>query len=282
MSKDKNTINRLECVILGTGTSTGVPVLACDCPVCSSRDIKDKRLRTSALVNLDGKNFVIDCGPDFRYQLIRERINDIEGILFTHAHRDHIAGLDDVRAFNYVLNKSIDIYCNKEIEESIRTEFPYIFKDEGYFGRPRIDIHTIENKDFLLQDNFPVTPILLKHDKMDVYGYRIGDMTYITDGSSITDEELEKVKGSRVLIINALRKSRHISHFSLDEAMQIIDTVGAEHNFLTHMSHFIGIHSELEASLPSHIKPACDGLRIIITPDNVEISNPFWHKNVRL
>lgn len=265
----------IEITLLGTGTSTGVPVLACDCDICTSDDRRDQRMRTSAMITLNGRNYVIDSGPDFRTQLIREQVKDLDAILFTHAHRDHIAGLDDVRAFNYVLNKSIDIYASEEVEKSIRSEFPYIFRDDGYFGRPRIEIHTISNTPFILNGT-PIIPILVKHHQMDVFGYRIGELCYITDASSIEEEEIEKLKGCKVLIVNALRKSRHISHFSTDQAFELIKTVNPEVAVITHMSHFIGKQRELEESFPHPIVPGYDGMRIKIEQGRVLVSPPVW------
>ncbi len=265
----------ISITLLGTGTSTGVPVLACDCENCTSPDPRDKRMRTSALVTFKGRNYVIDSGPDFRTQLIREQVKDIDAILFTHAHRDHIAGLDDVRAFNYVLNKSIDIYASAEVEKSIKSEFPYIFRDDGYFGRPRIDLHTIENEPFLINE-VQVIPILVKHHNMDVFGYRIGELCYITDASSIADEEVEKLKGCRVLVVNALRKSRHISHFSTDEAFRLIEQINPDLAVITHMSHFIGRYVDLEKSFPEPVVPGYDGMKISIKNSKATISPPSW------
>lgn len=266
----------LELILLGTGTSTGVPVLACDCAICRSDDPRDKRLRTSALVRVNGHTYVFDSGPDFRTQLIREQVNDLDAILFTHAHRDHIAGLDDVRAFNYVLNKTIHIYASDEVEKSIRSEFPYIFRDDGYFGRPRIDIHTLHNEPFDL-DGITVMPILVKHHHLDVFGYRIGDLCYITDASSIEEEEVEKLKGCKVLVVNALRKSRHISHFSTDEAFELIARINPEAAIITHMSHFIGKHEDLFHEFPPKVIPGYDGMRIQIAGGKVKISPPTWY-----
>ncbi len=246
---------------LGTGTSTGVPVVACNCQVCTSSDPHDQRLRTSVMLSLNGHHYVIDCGPDFRYQMIREKVDDISAILFTHGHRDHIAGLDDVRAFNYVLNKTVDIYATERVIDSINKEFPYILKEKRFFGAPQLHFHIIENKPFTINGTL-FKPVEVLHHKMPVLGFRVGDFTYITDASYISDEEKEKIKGSKVLVINALRKSKHISHFSLDEALQVIEEVKPEKAWITHLSHFIGMHEDINRSLPGHVALAYDGLQI--------------------
>ncbi len=248
---------------LGTGTSTGVPVVACDCRVCTSDDPRDRRLRTSVMVEVDGNHYVIDCGPDFRYQMIREKVEDIAAILFTHGHRDHIAGLDDVRAFNYVLNKTVDIYASDTVVDSINKEFPYILKEKRFFGAPQLHFHIIDNKPFTI-NGVLFTPIELVHHKMPVFGFRVGDFTYITDASHIPEEEKGKIKGSSVLVINALRKSKHISHFSLDEALQVIGEVNPKQAYITHLSHFMGIHEEVSRDLPDNVFLAHDGLEIRI------------------
>lgn len=254
---------KLKVVFLGTGTSIGVPVIGCDCKICKSTDKKDKRFRSSIYLESMGVCLVVDTGPDFRIQMLRENIENIDAVLFTHEHRDHIAGLDDIRAFNYVLNKRIDIYGIVRVMDSIRTEFPYIFTETRYFGAPQLNVNIIDSNPFMIND-LKVIPINVMHDKLSILGYRFGDFTYITDGSSISEEELEKCRGTKVLVINALRNSRHVSHFSLQEAIEIINKIKPDRAFLTHMSHFIGLHKDLEANLPSFIRPAYDGLRIEI------------------
>jgi len=252
-----------EVIFLGTGTSTGVPVIACNCEVCSSSDPRDKRFRTSALVNINGYNFIIDCGPDFRFQMLKNKVEDIEAILFTHEHRDHIAGLDDIRAFNYILNKKIEIYGSERVMNGIKTEFPYIFTETRYFGAPQINIHTISENPFKIND-IDFIPINVLHNQMVVQGFRIGDLTYITDASFIPEEEFDKIAGTKVLIINALRKSTHISHFSLSQALEVIEKTGPEKAYITHISHFMGKHEEVQATLPENIFLAYDNLKITI------------------
>lgn len=253
----------MNITFLGTGTSTGVPVVACDCRVCTSDDPRDQRLRTSAMIEIGGNHYVIDCGPDFRYQMIREKVDDISAILFTHGHRDHIAGLDDVRAFNYVLNKTVDIYASESVIDSINKEFPYILKEKRFFGAPQLHFHIICNEDFCINGH-RFTPIEVVHHKMAVFGFRIGDFTYITDASYIPEAEIMKAFGSKVLVINALRKSKHISHLSLDEALEIIRKIRPEKAYITHLSHFMGVHREVDRELPANVSLAYDGLKITV------------------
>jgi len=255
--------DRIKVTFLGTGTSIGVPVITCDCPVCISEDPHDKRLRTSVMVETRGYTFVIDCGPDFRIQMLREKVANLDAVIFTHEHRDHIAGLDDVRAFNYVLNKKIDIYATPQVQEAIRTEFPYIFSDTRYFGAPQLTLHTIDNQPFSIH-GVEFIPIQVLHEHLPVLGFRIGDFTYITDASYISEKELDKVRGSRVVVLNALRNSKHISHFSVKEAVAILTDLRPEAGFLTHLSHFVGLHEEVNQKLPGFIQLAYDGLEVVI------------------
>ncbi len=253
----------IHVTFLGTGTSTGVPVVACDCKVCTSPDKRDHRLRTSAMVEVGGLRLIIDCGPDFRYQMIREKVDDISAIIFTHGHRDHIAGLDDVRAFNYVLNKTVDVYAGPDVVEAINKEFPYILHEKRFFGAPQLNFKIIENKPFSIQD-LDIEPVLVMHNKLKVFGFRIGSFAYITDASYIPEEEKSKLMGVEVLVINALRKSRHISHFSLQEAIDQIREVRPAKAYITHLSHFMGLHETIQQDLPENIFLAHDGLRIAI------------------
>lgn len=249
----------IKLTFLGTGTSIGVPVIACNCAVCKSNDPRDKRFRTSAMVTVDDQNIVIDCGPDFRFQMLKQNVDDINAVLFTHEHRDHIAGLDDIRAFNYVLNKSIPIYGTRHVLNAIMTEFPYIFSEGRYFGAPQLKVNEIDGECFKIGDTC-ITPIAVMHDKLPILGYRIGELTYITDASYISDTEKEKIRGSKVMVINALRNSKHVSHFSLNEAIELIKEVKPERAYLTHISHFLGLYQEVEKKLPENVHLAYDNL----------------------
>ena len=253
--------SRMRVTFLGTGTSTGVPVVACNCEVCKSNDPRDKRLRTSIMIDVKGQTVVIDCGPDFRFQMIRERVENISAVIFTHGHRDHIAGIDDIRGFNYVLNKTVDLYATCEVVDAINKEFSYILSEGRFFSIPQLKFNLIENKPFMV-NGLEILPIEVLHHNMKVMGFRIGDFTYITDASFISDEEMEKAKHSKVLVINALRKSKHISHFSLDEALLHIQRLKPERAYITHLSHFMGLHDEVQAELPSQVFLAYDGLQI--------------------
>jgi len=255
--------NKILVTFLGTGTSIGVPVITCDCPVCRSKNPHDKRMRTSVMLEVNGCTFVIDCGPDFRVQMLRENVNNLDAVIFTHEHRDHIAGLDDIRAFNYVLNKKIDIYGTRQVMEAIQTEFPYIFSEARYFGAPQLTIHHIDEAPFRICD-VEFLPVKALHEKLPVTGYRIGDFTYITDASYISNKEIEKIEGSKVIVLNALRNSKHVSHFSVGEAVDILTKLQPEAAFLTHLSHFVGLHDEVNSRLPDFIRLAYDGLKLTI------------------
>lgn len=256
-----NSEGKIKVVFLGTGTSTGVPVIACNCEVCRSRDSRDQRLRSSVLVQVKDKTFVIDCGPDFRYQMIRQKVEDVSAIVFTHGHRDHIAGLDDVRAFNYVLNKTVNVFASEDVINAIRSEFPYIFTEKRFFGAPQLEFHIIRNEKFLAED-VEFIPIEVLHHKLCVFGFRIGNFSYITDASYISEQEKRKLMGTEILVINALRKSKHISHFSLDEAVTVIKEINPAAAYITHLSHFMGKHQNVQETLPPNIFLAYDGLCI--------------------
>ena len=249
----------MEITFLGTGTSQGIPVIGCGCAVCQSADSRDKRLRVSVLVETADKTIVIDSGPDFRYQMLRAGVKDLDAIIYTHEHKDHVAGLDDIRPFNYLLHKVIDIYATTRVQEALRREFSYIFADTKYHGLPQITLHTVDDEPFEIGQT-KIIPIEVMHHKLPVMGYRFKDFTYIIDAKTISEQSLEKIKGSKVLVINALQKENHISHFTFDEAIAFANKAEAEITYLTHMSHNLGLHADIEKELPSHIKLAYDGL----------------------
>ncbi|AZI26231.1 MBL fold metallo-hydrolase [Pedobacter sp. G11] len=247
---------------LGTGTSQGVPVIACKCEVCQSNDKKNNRLRTSVLIETNDKTIVVDSGPDFRYQLLREKVEDLDAVLFTHEHKDHIAGLDDIRPFNYLLGKVIDVYATERVQTALKREFYYIFAETKYHGLPQIKLHTVNNGENFKIGETEIIPLEVMHHLLPITGYRIGDFTYITDAKTIPEASFDKIKGTKILVINALQKEPHISHFTLDEAVTFAEKVGAETTYLTHISHNLGLHDVVENDLPSNIRLAYDGLKI--------------------
>jgi len=248
---------------LGTGTSQGVPMIACNCAVCTSDDPHDKHLRSSILIEENGKNVVIDAGPDFRYQMLRAQVKHLEAVVFTHEHKDHIAGLDDIRAFNYFQNSAIDVYADLRVQAALKREFSYIFSDYQYPGIPQINLKTINHKPFTAA-GIPFIPIEVLHYKLPVLGFRIHDFTYITDAKTVSAKETEKIKGSKILVINALQKEKHISHFTLDEAIIFAEKIGAEMTYFTHISHRLGKYQDVSAELPANIRLAYDGLQLEI------------------
>ncbi|MCB9055533.1 MAG: MBL fold metallo-hydrolase [Chitinophagales bacterium] len=251
----------MKITFLGTGTSSGVPMIGCTCPVCTSTDKKDNRLRSSIMIESAKTTLVVDTGPDFRYQMLRQKVNKLDAVLFTHPHKDHLAGLDDIRAFNFFQKKPIDIYADSLTEEAIRRDFYYAFSDTKMPGVPELDLYTITLESFVIGD-IPVTPILVWHLKMPVLGFRFGKFTYITDANRIDDNEKEKIKGSDVLVLNALRKQKHISHFNLEEAIQLVKELKVPQGYFTHISHQLGKHADIENELPEGIDLAYDGLEL--------------------
>jgi len=251
----------LNITFLGTGTSQGVPVIGCECEVCRSLDFRDKRLRTSIHLQVDGKSIVIDTGPDFRQQMLREEITDLDAVVYTHEHKDHTAGLDDIRPFNFKHQKDIPIFGRSTVLDQIKQEFSYIFSANSYPGVPRVLVSEIINQPFEVE-GVPFIPIEVYHHKLPVFGFRIKDFTYITDANYIPEPEMEKIYGTKILVLNALRLKSHISHFTLEEAVELIKKINPEHAYLTHISHQMGIHRKAEKLLPEGIHLAYDGLKI--------------------
>ncbi|MBI5219278.1 MAG: MBL fold metallo-hydrolase [Bacteroidia bacterium] len=248
---------------LGTGTSQGVPVIACDCNTCRSGDIRDNRLRTSVMIQNVDTVIVIDSGPDFRQQLLREKVKKLNAVLFTHEHKDHIAGLDDVRSFNWIYKKPMDVYCDSRVKMALEREFAYVFLEIKYPGIPQLKIHLIENKPFKIE-NIKIIPIEGLHYKLPVFGFRIKDFTYLTDINFIPEKEKPKIKGSKYLVVGAVRKQKHISHYNLEQAIDVINEFSPETGYITHISHMMGCHEEVEKELPSTIRLAYDGLKLEI------------------
>lgn len=253
----------MKVTFLGTGTSQGVPVIACTCGVCTSKDEKDNRLRTSILIEINKLNFVVDTGPDFRQQMLREKVKHLDAVLFTHEHKDHIAGLDDIRAFNFDSGgKEMEIYATKAVQKALKREYFYAFDEENrYPGVPMLHLNTIGKSPFAIEE-VEIIPIEVSHYRMKVLGFRIKDFTYITDANFISTEEMNKIKGSKVLVLNALRKSSHISHFSLGEAIELIKQINPERAYLTHISHLLGNHELVSKELPANVFLAYDGLSL--------------------
>ena len=251
----------LKITFLGTGTSQGVPVIACPCDICQSTDPRDKRLRTSILVEDAHTTVVIDSGPDFRQQLLRANVKKLDGLVFTHEHKDHIAGMDDIRAFNYIQSLPVDIYATERVQEALKREFHYAFEDFKYPGVPELNLHTITEAPFKV-GTILFTPIPVLHYRLMVFGFRIGNFSYITDAKTITPEGMEVIRDSDVLVLNALRREPHISHFTLDEALNLIDKLKPKKAYLIHLSHQMGKHADLEKELPDGVECAYDGLEL--------------------
>ena len=250
---------------LGTGTSMGVPVVACPCDVCHSTDPHDHRLRTSALITTDdGKNILIDIGPDFRMQMLGNGVEHVDAILVTHAHRDHVAGLDDVRPLNYVQNGAMQMYANRTAIDTLVHDYHYIFAPHPYPGLPEVCLHEVDGTSPFVAAGHEIIPIRAMHKDMPVLGYRIGDIVYITDANHIEPEEIDKARNCRLMVINALRKEKHFTHFCLSEALEIVKKVAPQEAYITHMSHEMGFHAEVENELPSNVHLAYDGLKVTI------------------
>ncbi len=254
----------MKITFLGTGTSQGIPVIACNCEVCLSENEKDKRLRVSVLIEHLGKTIVIDSGPDFRQQMLRANVQQLDAVVFTHEHKDHIAGLDDVRAYNFKQEMAMDIYGTISLQNALKREFHYAFDEFKYPGVPELKLHTVTDEVFNVA-GIPFLPINVLHYKMPVKAYRIGNFTYITDANKIEDKELEKMKGSEIIVINALRKEPHISHFNLDEAVELLKKLQPKKAYLTHISHLMGKHDVVQKELLDFIELAYDGLEITLS-----------------
>tara|TARA_R100000005_G_C4994951_1_gene201880 strand:+ start:2109 stop:2870 length:762 start_codon:yes stop_codon:yes gene_type:complete len=253
----------VKVTFLGTGTSQGVPVIGCTCEVCRSLDFRDKRLRTSIHIEIGGSSIIFDSGPDFRQQILRENITCLDALVFTHEHKDHTAGMDDIRSFNFLQKKDIPVYARKNVIEQLKREFAYIFSETKYPGIPSVDIKEITNTPFVIGKT-EIIPIEVTHFKLPVFGFRIKDFTYITDAKTISDTEKEKIKGSKILVINALQKEEHPSHMTLNEAIALAKEMNADKTYFTHLSHKMGTHKKTEKLLPENIEIAYDGLKIEI------------------
>jgi phosphoribosyl 1,2-cyclic phosphate phosphodiesterase len=239
-------------------------MIGCDCAVCTSTDTRDNRLRSSIWVRSEHTSLVVDAGPDFRAQMLRSNINTLDAILLTHAHKDHMAGLDDVRAYNHFQRRPMHLYADPRTEEAVRRDFYYAFSDGKYPGTPDIDLFSIGSEPFQVGD-ISVTPIQVMHLRMPVLGFRFGDFTYITDANFIEEAELDKIRGSRVLVLNALRKEKHLSHFTLSEAIELAKSLDVPQVFFTHISHQLGSHAGVSAELPAGCNLAYDGLTIQVS-----------------
>jgi phosphoribosyl 1,2-cyclic phosphate phosphodiesterase len=253
----------LKVTFLGTGTSQGIPIIGSDHPVCLSDNPKDKRLRVSVLVEWDDYTFVVDCGPDFRQQMLNAKVSKIDGVIFTHEHADHTMGLDDIRPF-FFRQGDIDLYAHKRVFKALEKRFDYIFTTaEKYPGVPSVIEHEITNKPFMA-GNINVIPIDGLHHKLQVFGFRFKDFAYLTDMKTLKDEEVDKLQNLDVLVVNALREKPHLSHFNLEEALAFIKCVKPKRAYLTHISHLLGFHDDVQQKLPDNVFLAYDNLQITI------------------
>ncbi|HOP59499.1 MAG TPA: MBL fold metallo-hydrolase [Bacteroidales bacterium] len=252
----------MKITFLGTGTSQGVPVIACECPTCLSDDTHDKRLRTSLLLEKNGMNLLFDAGPDFRQQMLRENVKKLDAILLTHEHKDHIAGMDDVRAFNYKCQDAIDIYAEERVLDAVKREFAYVFSEYRYPGVPQMRLNTIKEYPFFVK-GIEIIPVRVMHFNLPILGFRIGDFAYITDANYVPQESKEKLFGVKYLVVNALRKEKHVSHFNLREAIDFIREVSPKKAYITHISHQMGLHKKISKELPQGIYFAYDGLKFV-------------------
>lgn len=253
----------MKITFLGTGTSQGVPVIACECAVCKSTDPLDKRLRSSIMIEEHGITLIIDSGPDFRQQMLRENVKNIDGIIFTHEHKDHTGGLDDIRAFNYIKQGKLDIFAEERVQKSLRQEFAYVFAEKKYPGIPEVNMITISDNPFSV-DGIDVIPIRTMHYYLPIFGFRVGNFCYITDTNFISEEEKKKIKGATHIVVSGLRKQKHLAHYTLNEAIALIQEMKPERGYITHCSHQLGLYKDIQRELPEGLVLAYDGLKIEI------------------
>ena len=256
-------MENIKVTFLGTGTSQGVPVIGCECEICKSSNPRDTRLRCSILIQTKGKTICIDTGPDFRQQMLREKVEKVDAFLFTHHHKDHVAGMDDIRAFNHRWKKDMQIYCSALTEKALRKEFPYVFSEKHYPGAPQVKINSIVNEPFIINDTH-IIPIKAKHYIMPVFGFRLRNFVYLTDVSYISDKEKDKMRGADLIVLDALRKKEHISHFNLQQALDLLDELKPKKALLTHISHYMGLHADVNSQLPKNIRLAYDGQQVTL------------------
>jgi len=254
----------MKITFLGTGTSQGIPVIACRCNVCTSENTKDKRLRSSILIETDGNTIVIDTGPDFRQQMLREDIRSLDAVLFTHAHKDHVAGLDDVRSFNFISKKPMDVFCSSQVLESLKKEFSYIFSGVEYPGIPKVNINIIDDSMFYINQT-KIIPIKALHYKLPVLGFRIKDFVYLTDLSTISEKEKKKMYNADLIVLDSLRKEPHISHLCLEESLELLKELKPRKAYLIHISHLMGLNDAVNKELPENVQLSFDGLKIDLT-----------------